>query len=127
MPMDEATITDMNNKAPPPPSAVSQIDKRMLREMERQDLTAVKMRLNAALQKQNERVPVVSPDQRPVQGESPTVGQVMAWVSLKESERERKAGRFQIWTLVFAAIAAGAAVISLLIQAASSLLKTVGN
>ena len=124
--MDDATITDMNNKAPPPTSAVSQIDKRLLREMERQGLAAVKMRLNAALQKQSERVPVVSPDQPPVRGESPTVGQVMAWVSLKDSEKERKARQFQIWTLVFAAIATGAGVISLLIQAASSLLKTVG-
>jgi hypothetical protein len=95
-----------------PPSATSSIDERVLQEMDRLGLAVVKIRLAAALQKGSERVPVQRPG---VPGAAPTCTQVVEWVSLKEGEKERKERWLQIATLVFAVIAALAAVSSALL------------
>jgi hypothetical protein len=100
------------NESSTPPCAASPIDERVLQEMNRLGLAVVKIRLAAALQKGSERVPVQRPG---VPGAAPTCTQVVEWVSLKEAEKERKERRLQISTLVFAVIAALAAVSSALL------------
>jgi hypothetical protein len=96
-----------------PPEA-SSIDPRVLQEMDRFGLAVVKMRLAAALHQGRDRVPV---QREGVPGASPTCAQVIEWVRLKESKKNQRERRVQLSTLIFAALAAIAAVSSALIPA----------
>jgi hypothetical protein len=96
------------------PPETPQIDPRILREMNRLGLVVVKIRLAAALHHGRERVPV---QREGVPGASPTCAQVIEWVSLKEKSQAHRERRIQLLTLVFAAIAALAAISSALVPA----------